>query len=185
MEARVLSDLTHETPSNRPSRANPQAGSLPGGSLFERLTNRSADELPALTVGRSELNLNSLKDSILNNLSGLLNTTHLEATRDLSRWKHIQGSVLNYGVPEINGNLLSSVDAVEIERRVREAIVRFEPRLVRESVGVQVVTQKSEMGRKSLQLVISGSYLDGEYQNSLELNADVDLESGRVSGIKV
>ncbi|MEM8735567.1 MAG: type VI secretion system baseplate subunit TssE [Planctomycetota bacterium] len=160
------------------------SGASQAGSLFDRLRTRSTDELPAITSGRTELSAATVRDSILNNLRGLLNTTQLEASQDLTPWKHIQRSVLNFGVPEINGNMLSSVDASEIGRRVTEAIARFEPRLVKETIEVQVVAQQSEMGHRSLQLVIAGDYLEGEFQNSLRLDARVDLESGRVDQIK-
>jgi type VI secretion system protein ImpF len=184
METLPVNDVTHGTLANSHTQLNASAGLSTTVTIFDRLTNHSAAGLPALTIGRSELNLTSLKESIINNLSGLLNTTHLEASRDLSRWKHIQSSVLNYGVPEINGALLSSVDAVEIERRMKQAIARFEPRLIRESVGVQIIADKSKMGPNSLQMVISGSFLEGELESSLHLNVQVDLESGRVSEIR-
>lgn len=150
------------------------------GSLLDRLSIRSTDEIAAATVSRGDLQATSPRESILRNLQWLLNTTRLESSRDLSNWPHIQQSVLNFGIPELSGQYLSSVDCTRLERQLQEIISRFEPRLVRESVKVQATVAGVQQPGRAVTLVISGECVASLGCDLVQLTAQVDLESGRV-----
>ncbi len=154
------------------------------GSLLDRLSNRTTDQIADATVSRGDLQANNPRESILRNLQWLLNTTRLESSVDLSRWKHVQQSVLNFGIPELSGQYLSSVDTEQLERHLAEAIVRFEPRLVKETVQVQAVVESGAMGQRAVTLVISGQCVESLSFELVHLTAQVDMESGRMLQIR-
>ena len=45
-------------------------------------------------------------------------------------------SVLNFGLPAMSGQLVSKIDISLLERTIRQAILRFEPRLLPDSLKV-------------------------------------------------
>jgi type VI secretion system protein ImpF len=154
------------------------------GSLLDRLSNRSTTQVAAVTVNRGELQAASLEESILRNLNWLLSTTRLEASIDLSRWPNVRQSVLNFGIPELSGQHLSSTDIVPMQRQLAEAISRFEPRLHKETVSVQVVVDKSRMNRQAVTLIIAGDFGNWPLRQTINITVEVDVESGKVSEIK-
>jgi type VI secretion system protein ImpF len=150
------------------------------GSLLDRLSIRSTDQIADATVSRGDLQATSPRESILRNLQWLLNTTRLESSRDLQGWPHIRRSVLNFGIPELSGQYLSSVDSERLELQMAEAIVLFEPRLVPETVQVRVIADDTQTTARALTLVIIGECLPTLGSAAVRLAAHIDLESGRV-----
>lgn len=76
-------------------------------------------------------------------LAWLLNTANLGSVRDLSGHPEVERSTLNFGIPDLTGKTASSVDATALVRVIRRAILEFEPRLLRNTVKVQVVRSES------------------------------------------
>jgi type VI secretion system protein ImpF len=150
------------------------------GSLLDRLSIRSTDQIAAATVSRGDLQATSPRESILRNLQWLLNTTCLESCRDLERWPHIRRSVLNFGIPELSGQYLSSVDSERLEQQMARAIILFEPRLVPESVQVRAIADGTQTTARGLTLIVTGECLPTLSSALVHLTAHIDVESGRV-----
>lgn len=74
---------------------------------------------------------------IQRDLNRLLNATNLDAELDLVPYPSVAASVVNYGIPALPGNYLTGRDWETVERMVRTAIVRFEPRLIPDSLRIQ------------------------------------------------
>ena len=122
-----------------------------------------------------------LRSAVLRDLAWLLNTGHLETTEDLRDFPQVRNSVLNYGMPDITGTSVSGVDIPVLERAVRDAIVRFEPRLSSESLHVSIARDENVMGRNSMVFTIEGQLWAEPTPMMLYLKTEVDLETGDVA----
>ena len=148
-------------------------------SLLDRLT----DEEPRKTKESRErraISLRELRASVLRDLSWLLNTANFEQSGNLQGSPEVATSVLNFGIPDITGRTSSSLVTSHIERAVREAIQKFEPRLIPESVKVQVMLDGEEMNPNALQMRIEGLLYAAPIPIELYLKTDFDLETGTV-----
>lgn len=103
-------------------------------ALLDRLT----DDNPGQQVEADERRVMSkaqLRQAVLRDLGWLFNATQpLGSHADLPQ--ALADSVLNFGLPALSGQLVSRVDISQLERSIRQAILRFEPRLLPESLKV-------------------------------------------------
>ncbi|MDB4986605.1 MAG: type secretion system lysozyme-related protein, partial [Myxococcaceae bacterium] len=114
-------------------------------------------------------------------LSWLLNTTHLAAVHDLSATPHAARSSINFGVRGMAGRTLSSVDQLDLESSLREAIALFEPRLNRESLRVRVSSSAASLLRNALVFHIEAELWAQPSPLALALRTELDLEDGSVT----
>ena len=121
-----------------------------------------------------------LRQAVLRDLGWLLNTGCLETTEDLDAYPEVRDSVLNYGLPDITGTSASSADTVALERFVKEAIVKFEPRISPDSLQVSIARDASVMGRNAMVYTIEGQLWAEPTPTMLYLKTEVDLETGSV-----
>lgn len=106
-------------------------------TLLDRLTDEAPEsptEVRRVTVGRGEY-----YEAVLRDLSWLLNSTRLDALVDLSGLGRVRASTLNYGLAPMSGRRLSELDLPAIAGSIREAILCFEPRIIRDSLSVTPV----------------------------------------------
>lgn len=95
------------------------------------------------------------------------------------RKEMIGSSVLNFGIPDLCGRVVSLQDKEGLERDVRQALARFEPRLIQQSVNVDVRISEDT---GALGFAIRGEVksLD-QVGDRLFLLVNVDLSTGRCS----
>lgn len=148
-------------------------------SLLDRLTDTDP-ESKSESRERRVLSVQRLRAGVLRDLGWLLNTGHYEATESLEHYPYVRESVLNYGMPEISGATLGSVDAKVLEKSVRDAIARFEPRLNSKSLKVTVNVDTDQMSSTSVTLTIHGELWAKPTPIALYLKTDVDLETRSV-----
>ena len=89
------------------------------------------------------ISMSRLRKSVLRDLAWLLNTTHLASSEELDDYPSVAHSVLNYGVSELAGQLVSSLDAGQMEQALRQAIIDFEPRILPQSLRVRRLVEPS------------------------------------------
>jgi len=148
-------------------------------SLLDRLT----DENPQSGVeSRDQRMISSqrLRDVVRRDLAWLLNCVNMEASLDLSPWPLVARSTLNYGIPETTGVPLANIGIEALQKRVRQAVLDFEPRLVRNKLTVKVEKQAEVMNRNSLIFVIEGELWAQPVPQSIVVRTEFDLESGSV-----
>jgi type VI secretion system protein ImpF len=148
-------------------------------SLLDRLT----DENPEGGVETRDQRVISgqrLRDAVRRDLTWLLNCVHLEASEDLSAWPLIARSTLNYGIPETSGVPVANINVEALQKRVRQAIVDFEPRLLRSKLTVTVERQAEAMNRNSLVFLIQGEMWAQPVPQAVFVRSEFDLESGTV-----
>lgn len=148
-------------------------------SLLDRLT----DENPHSGVESRDQRLLSwqrLRDAVRRDLGWLLNCVHLEANQDFSSSPLAARSTINYGVPETTGIPLANVNVDALQKRLRQAIQDFEPRLLRNKLSVTVEKQPSIMNRNSMIFTIRGEMWAQPVPQSIFLRTEFDFETGAV-----
>jgi len=149
-------------------------------ALLDRLT----DHDPARKVeGREErvLSRAQLRASVLRDLSWLFNSTNLSGAVDLSAYPLAAQSTLNYGLSPLSGNTVAGLDLSVLENILREAILRFEPRILPHTLSVRGLPPKDPGGHHNvLSFEILGELWAQPYPLELLIKTDMDLESGEI-----
>ena len=148
-------------------------------SLLDRLTDEEPEKKKE-AAERRFLTVDRLRELVKRDLAWLLNTSNLGATEDLEGYKEVQSSVLNYGIPDLTGHNLSNVDITQLERVVKQAIIDFEPRILRNTVRVRTFAS-DEMDKNALTFKIEGDLWGQPAPLAIVLRSDFDLESGLVA----
>jgi type VI secretion system protein ImpF len=146
-------------------------------SLLDRLTDEEPDST-AEPRERRVLSLRTLRQGVLRDLAWLLNTTNLLSVVDAGKLPHLANSVVNYGVPDLSGISVSSLNLDKLERAIRQAIWDFEPRLIRGTVTVNAVA--GSIDHNKLTFEITGDLWAQPYPERLYLKTELDLERGVV-----
>lgn len=162
---------------DKPSRRNQDL--LP--SLFDRLKDdapRSKTELASDVV----LTPARLRSSLQRDLTWLLNTTNLESEENLSSYPTVASSVINYGLPAIAGSYLHSHKWSDIENAIKQAILRFEPRLDPSTLSVTPKRKGETISSYNVLLMeIRGQILTKPYPTEFLVQTSFDLENNQMS----
>jgi type VI secretion system protein ImpF len=149
-------------------------------SLLDRLTDDEPDKKKE-SRDKRVLSPSQLRDSVRRDLAWLFNATNLASVQDLSEYPFVQGSVLNFGLPDLAGRTASSIKVNEIEQLLRRAIWDFEPRLVRKSVKVRLTVREHLMSYNAMSFAIEAELWAQPLPLRLFLRTEIDLETGSVS----
>ena len=128
-----------------------------------------------------------LRQEVLRDLQWLLNaTTALESFfegEDLPY--HVQNSVLNYGLPPFAGATRHKFHQNYIQQQIQQAIIRFEPRLLAESIEVTAHEKAPDAAGGVVSFEIR-AFLKTLYGlEDLAIVSKIDLDSGEVTLIEV
>ena len=149
-------------------------------ALLDRLT----DDDPTHKIeSRQErvISRSQLRASVLRDLSWLFNTTNLAADADLAGYPLVAQSTLNYGLAPLSGKLVSSLDLPRLERGLKDAILRFEPRILPHTLSVRGIGQTDPLAHHNVvSFEIRGDLWGHPYPLELLLKTDVDLENGEI-----
>ena len=148
-------------------------------SLLDRLTDDEPSEAQE-SRNRRVLSLQKLRESVLRDVGWLLNTTNLADEGLGERYPYVAQSVVNYGLPDLAGLTASTVDLAELESLVRQAILDFEPRILRNTLTVRAHGAE-EMNHNALVFEIHGEMWAQPVPLELFLKTEIDLESGEFS----
>lgn len=149
-------------------------------ALLDRLFD-DAPEARAETGESRVINRNRLRELVLRDLAWLLNCS-APGDIDFSRAEHARRSVLNYGVPPLSGQTMSTIDPTVVQNRVRQAILDHEPRILPATLVVQAVVNDDMVDHHNeIGLRISGQLWAQPVPLELLLHTDIDLETGRVA----
>jgi type VI secretion system protein ImpF len=149
-------------------------------ALLDRLTDDQPDHKQEPRENRA-ITRSRLRQAVIRDLTWLFNATQLGDGADFAGFPEAQRSVLNYGLPALSGETASSLDILDLERSVKQAILDFEPRIFPATLEVQAIASESAMDHHNVVSVeIRGSLW--AYPTPLEmlLRTDVDLETGTV-----
>ncbi|MDE2593555.1 MAG: type VI secretion system baseplate subunit TssE [Burkholderiales bacterium] len=148
-------------------------------ALLDRLTDddpgntRDADE-------RRVLNKAQLRQAVLRDLGWLLNAVQPLGSQAEGA-SYAADSVLNYGLPPMSGQLASKVDVQDIEASIKRAILRFEPRILEQSLSVHALDAGAMLDSHNIiEFEIHGLLWAQPIPLELLLRTQLDLEAGQV-----
>ncbi len=159
------------------------AGLTPKERLQPSLLDRLIDDEPRVSKesrNKRVLSLQQLRQLVKRDLAWLLNTGHLETLEDLDAYPEVKTSVVNYGIDDLSGRAVAGVQASDLERIVRNAIINFEPRILKNSIQVTASVSTEHMNRNAITFTIEGQLWAQPVPIQLFLKTEVDLDNGNV-----
>jgi type VI secretion system protein ImpF len=148
-------------------------------SLLDRLTDADPTNKTEPRE-RRVLSMQRLREGVLRDLRWLLNTGHLETVENLEAYPRARSSVLNYGLPDLSGASVVGMEAARVERLVREAILKYEPRIDPKTLKVTVIVDRALMSQNALTFQIEGELWAQPTPVALFLKTVLDMESGDI-----
>ena len=149
-------------------------------ALLDRLT----DHAPQSRVEAEDsrvMNKAQIREAVLRDLSWLLNSVQPLAKALAAQYPQAADSVLNYGLPAMSGQLASRIDVTLLERTIKQAILRFEPRVMEDSLEVKALETTSVLDTHNvIEFEIHGFMWAQPVPLELLLRTQVDLEAGQV-----
>ena len=148
-------------------------------ALLDRLTDddphhrEEAEEQRVMSKGQ-------LRQAVLRDLGWLFN-----AVQPLGKQAEgnavVAGSVLNFGLPALSGQLASKVDVSVLEKAIRQAIERYEPRILAETLEVRALEAASVLDTHNvIEFEIRGHLWSQPVPLEILLRTQLDLEAGQV-----
>ena len=147
-------------------------------SLLDRLTD---DEPHTLQESRDKrvLSMHKLRQSVLRDISWLLNTDSFETVTDLTDYPEVAKSVLNYGIKDLAGKAVVGVNLSAIEKGIKQAINAFEPRILPKTLNIQILSSE-EMNHQAMSFDIEANLCAQPLPLHLYLRTEINNISGDV-----
>ncbi len=149
-------------------------------ALLDRLT----DEAPLSRAEAEDarvMSKNQLRQAVLRDLGWLFNATQ-SLPREAQAIPELATSVLNFGMPPLSGQLASKLDIVQLEKMIRQAIMRFEPRILPETLVVRALEFSSVLDTHNvIEFDIRGHLWAQPVPLEVLLRTQLDLEAGLVN----
>jgi type VI secretion system protein ImpF len=146
--------------------------------LLDRLT---SDGTVAGHDSRSSapVSLRQYQQSVLRDLGWLLNARSTLPEDVAVEFPEIARSVLNFGTRDFCGIAVSSVDLIEVEHELMDAIQCFEPRIIRGSLSVKAVPPSEPAGLNVVAFEIRGEVWAVPFPEQVFIRTELDLETGQ------
>ncbi|MEA1064090.1 type VI secretion system baseplate subunit TssE [Apirhabdus apintestini] len=146
------------------------------------LLDRLQDDEPKSKYDRDRpIDIKGMRSLVQRDLANLLNHTNIEDALDEQRYKVTLASVVNYGVPALIGSHENRHSWNIIEKTIRTAILRFEPRIIPETLLVRSLQEKEHLTRHALIIFeIRGLIYWNPKPIDLCMNGRYDIESEKV-----
>ena len=149
-------------------------------ALLDRLTDhepsRRVEKADAVYVSESRL-----RAALLRDLGWLLNANNAGSHFDFNGLDHAENSVVNFGMAPLAGQLLSELDWKDVESSIRNSILSFEPRILKDTLIVALAPSADTLNHhNTLQFEIRCQFWSMPYPLELLLKTSLDLETGQV-----
>ena len=130
---------------------------------------------------RSIGTLNKVSDCVKRDLTWLFNSSNMCQDELLGeKYKEVESSVLNYGLPDLTGKTASSINVLELEETLKQTIIRFETRIIPDTLQVTLQEDEESIEHNSLIFEISGDIWTDPIPVHMHLRTQMNLESGNV-----
>jgi type VI secretion system protein ImpF len=150
-------------------------------ALLDRLTDDDPDNRQPEPREARLINKNRFRNAVLRDMAWLLNATRMAGREELAGLDHVEGSVVNYGLPALSGETASTVDVLDLEERIRNAVQFFEPRILASTLEVRAIVSENELNQHNVvSIEIRGSLWAHPIPLEMLLRTDLDLETGEV-----
>ena len=153
--------------------------------LQPALLDRLQDDAPERTSEPKEaqvLSRSQLRAAVLRDLTWMLNAMRPSAREGIAGWPEAENSVLNFGMPCFSGETASSLNITDLERAIRNALLRFEPRILPDSLQVSTEQQDELLDwHNVIGVRISAHIWAQPVPLELLLHTEIDLENGQIA----
>jgi type VI secretion system protein ImpF len=147
-------------------------------SLLDRLTDNAPQQQTESTQ-HALISHATLRRNVLRDLQWLFNCINYQAHADLSDFPQVKSSVFNFGVAPLAGKRMSDIEWGDMQRKLTEAILHFEPRILPQGLQVRCVSELKSLDLHNvLSIEIKGRLWCVPYPLEFLFRTDVDLENG-------
>jgi len=115
---------------------------------------------------------------VLRDLGWLMNTSAVPPGEPIYEFKHVSASVLNYGIHDLSGTTSEGADINQIEREMSQAILRYEPRIMPETLTVRATAARDKMDQNAVSFEITGDLWAQPMPEQMYIKTEIDLETG-------
>lgn len=152
------------------------------GRYLPTLLERLQDDEPKSSHDRARpVDVKTIRQLVQKDIADLINHTNIEDTLNEQRYKAVTESVLNYGIPALIGRHENRNNWQVIEQAIRKAIIRFEPRIIPETLLVRSLQEKENMTRHAVIAFEIRGLIDWQPNPvNLCMNGRYDMESEKV-----
>ena len=148
-------------------------------ALLDRLTDDEPDQIKE-SIDNRVISKNRLRQAVLRDLSWLFNAVAPNSIK-WDSYPYARHSVLNYGLPSMSGMTASTIDILDLDGLIRQAILDFEPRIMSASLHVQALVLESQMDSHNIVSVrIHADVWAQPVPLEFLVQTDVDLETGEI-----
>ncbi len=148
-------------------------------SLLDRLTDERPYEKEEARSARV-ISVTRLRALVRRDMGWLLNAGNMEALVDLDAFPAVRDSVLNFGIPDLSGLMVSDLSKEEIERMIKNALLVYEPRILANTLRVRADISSDRMNANAIMFEIEGRLWAQPMPAELFLKTEIDLETGQV-----
>ncbi len=121
----------------------------------------------------------TLRREVARDLESLMNTIAMESSEDLEPFDAIRKSILNYGFPDVAHRTIDELRVDDIRGEIQSVLVRYEPRLLADTIRISRDDSISPDELKIRFLV--NAQLHCEPLNvPIEFVAEVDVDSAQI-----
>lgn len=109
-----------------------------------------------------------------------MNTVNLESVISLEAYPEVRDTVLNFGMPGLSGNTINMADREAIRKLIKDAIEKFEPRILKDTLKVSLIEDKEQINPHAIAFQIEADMWGRPMPEALFLRTELDLELGDV-----
>ena len=148
------------------------------------LLDRLVDEHPETRNEMSGRGISHLRyrQGVLRDIEWLLNAKSRIAQEGFADYPETEASVLNFGMPDPTGSSTGNAAIAQIEKNIATALLRFEPRIIADSLVVKSIEASPRAPSSSpnvLAFSITGELWASPMNEELHLKTEIDLETGK------
>jgi type VI secretion system protein ImpF len=166
------------------ARATAPAAADARDRLQPALLDRLTDDTPgrrAEAEDRRVMTKAQLRQAVLRDLGALFNAVQPLGS-EAAGFPLVEASVLNFGLPPLAGQLASRIDAQALESAIHQAILRYEPRILPETLKVRALKPSAVLHTHNvIEFEISGHLWSQPVPLEVLLRTEHDLEAGQVA----
>lgn len=134
----------------------------------------------AIATARRSLSDSALRRLLAEDLANLLNTVDFESAAPelVEGLDRVRRSILNYGLPDISHHVIGEVGIRELQTELRDALLRYEPRLLKR--GMEVKQDEEGSDERKIRFVVRADMRADPVPTSVEFVTDVEFDTGEV-----
>ncbi len=147
--------------------------------LLDRLTDHAPENKEESSHERV-VSISRYREGVLRDLRWLLSASRHSDEEDLQFHPAARTSTLNYGIRSLCGRLSESTSGGALEREIVQAIEAFEPRILADTLVVELKEDKSVKAKNEMIIEIRGDLWARPMPEEFFIKTKIDLETGEL-----